>query len=123
MTWLSNLLALALTGASIAHALPSPHEDLPWNVNGKRHDGLPWNVNGRRGIATHDIKGGSGPDITPAAQLKENIWKGLSNEEVVGLLDWVHKPEQGLNLTSYDKAGAWDNHVTVTEQVCIVIHS
>jgi primary-amine oxidase len=118
MTWLSSLLAIALTGGSIIHALPSAHEDLPWNINNKRHDGLPWNINNKRGDLGAPIGNCSASIELPAAAPKENIWAGLTQDEVSGLLTYIHDPAQGLNLTVYPEAGPWDNHVTVTEAVC-----
>ncbi|KAG0134675.1 copper amine oxidase [Tuber indicum] len=46
---------------------------------------------------------------------KPNPWNPLSNAEVINLLAWLHAPAQGLNLTAFDNASAWDNRVEVTE--------
>jgi len=46
---------------------------------------------------------------------KPNPWKPLSDTEIIDLLSWLHAPAQGLNLTAYENASAWDNWVTVTE--------
>jgi len=46
---------------------------------------------------------------------KPNPWKPLSNTEIIDLLAWLHAPAQGLNLTAYENASAWDNWVGVTE--------
>jgi primary-amine oxidase len=54
-------------------------------------------------------------DAPTATPPHDNIWNTLSKDEVVGLLEWLHKPEQGLNLTLMEEAGAWDNTVGVTE--------
>ncbi|KFA62426.1 hypothetical protein S40285_06085 [Stachybotrys chlorohalonatus IBT 40285] len=45
----------------------------------------------------------------------DNIWDGLTQDEVVGLLEWLYQPEQGLNLTVTEDAGAWDNTIGITE--------
>ncbi|KFA70945.1 hypothetical protein S40288_10237, partial [Stachybotrys chartarum IBT 40288] len=45
----------------------------------------------------------------------DNIWDGLTHEEIVGLLEWLHQPEQGLNLTVTKEAGAWDNTIGIIE--------
>ncbi|KAI9167809.1 Membrane primary amine oxidase [Paramyrothecium foliicola] len=55
------------------------------------------------------------PDAPSIAVPYENIWNSLTRDEVVGLLEWLHHPAQGLNLTSREEAGAWDNTVGVTE--------
>ncbi|TVY73173.1 Membrane primary amine oxidase [Lachnellula suecica] len=51
--------------------------------------------------------------IVEAPQI--NLWKGLTNEEADDLLEWLYDSKQGLNLTTADKAGPWDNTVGVTE--------
>lgn len=129
MARLSFLLAclLGLTTTVSAAALPSAHEDLPWNVNNKRSP-LP-SPFGKKGYGGKG-KGGKhhGPGFVeddtcallqelPVKAPKENLWLDLTNDEVKGLLQWLHAPEQGLNLTEYAKAGAWDNYVTVTEAI------
>lgn len=45
----------------------------------------------------------------------DNIWDTLTKDEVVGLLEWLHDPAHGLNLTTVDEAGSWDNTVGITE--------
>jgi len=54
----------------------------------------------------------SDPSITAP---KPNPWKPLSDIEIIDLLAWLHAPAQGLNLTAYGNASAWDNWVGVTE--------
>ncbi|KAJ3540677.1 hypothetical protein NMY22_g4201 [Coprinellus aureogranulatus] len=48
---------------------------------------------------------------------KENIWGGLTDEEVKAVLAYVYDPNNGLNLTTYEKKGLWDNYVYLVEQV------
>jgi primary-amine oxidase len=103
----SLLKPLVLAAATIAlvveaHPHPALHKSVfrpPWH--GKR-------TTGGSSCAVVD----SAPAVSAPL---ENIWKGLTNEEVVGLLGWLYDPAQGLNLTLNDDAGAWDNTVGVTE--------
>ncbi|CZT12547.1 related to copper amine oxidase [Rhynchosporium graminicola] len=44
-----------------------------------------------------------------------NIWKDLSNEEVAHVLNLLHSPSAGLNLTAVKEATFSDNFVFVTE--------
>ncbi|KAI5797340.1 copper amine oxidase [Peziza echinospora] len=128
MTWLSTLLALAVAGVSITSALPSPHEDQRWAINNRRapaaHEDQNWVINNRRDVAGL-FKRTNGTTVCSLASESEpvspppksNIWLGLSNEEAIGLLRFVHDPKTGLNLTAYDNATAWDNYITVTEAI------
>lgn len=130
MTRLSFLLAclLGLTSTISAAALPSPHEDLPWNINNRR-SALPspfkkGSGKGGKGSGSHGPPGTIVDDDVcavlseiPTKAPYENLWLDLTNDEVKGLLKWLHASEQGLNLTEYKKAGAWDNYITVTEAI------
>lgn len=89
---------LALT--SIADALPKPgHRDL------RRPPPL----------QRRSLDNCSSTAVHKASAPFKNIWYGLSDDEVTGLLDWLHDPAQGLNLTAKVDAGPWDNTVGVTE--------
>ncbi|TGZ78443.1 copper amine oxidase [Ascodesmis nigricans] len=57
----------------------------------------------------------AGDHVVPGP--KDNIWLDLTNDDVKGLMAYLHDPQQGLNLTEYAKAGPWDNHITVTEAI------
>ncbi|RPA84961.1 copper amine oxidase [Ascobolus immersus RN42] len=117
MTWLSNLLSLALAGASITSALPQPHEDLPWNINNRR------SLFQKRNATIPALTVPTGLEACAASvdpvvtAPKENIFLDFSNDEIKELLKYIHDPAQGLNLTKYPDAGPWDNHVTVTEYI------
>jgi len=98
------VLACALLNTAVqAHPKPALHKAIfrpPWH--GKR-----------QAAQANDCQ-----ITTPAAAVvapKENIWHGLTNSEVIGLLGWLYDPQQGLNLTKDEDAGAWDNTVGVTE--------
>ena len=101
-----HLVLVTALAAAVAEAAPKPalHKGIfrpPWH--GKRQAAPEAGCNVLTEAAT-----------VPAP--KVNIWKGLTNDEVVGLLGWLHDDSKsGLNLTIHEEAGAWDNTVGVTE--------
>jgi hypothetical protein len=118
MTWLSNLLSLALAGASITSALPQPHDDLPWNINNRRSLFQKRNATIPSGLTVPTGLEACAASVDPIAIApKDNIFLDFDNEEIKQLLQWIHDPKQNLNLTKYPDAGPWDNHVTVTEYI------
>lgn len=130
MTWLS-LLTTALAASTVVSALPSPHDDLKWVINNRR--GLDKNQGKGKGSDSGPGKGNNpgkgnpgkghgkpsydeltmcsaaGDHVVPGP--KDNIWLDLTNDDVKGLMAYLHDPQQGLNLTEYAKAGPWDNHM------------
>jgi hypothetical protein len=107
---LLGFLAAALVLTLRVEASPSPRPGLHKGVFKKPWE--PWNKRASANPPT-DCDGTSEAPTINAPH--ENIWNTLTNDEVVGLLEWLHKPEQGLNLTTLEEAGAWDNTVGVTE--------
>lgn len=54
--------------------------------------------------------------VDPAIKApKPNPWLPFSRNETATLLEWLHAPAQGLNLTVYANFTPWDNRVGVTE--------
>ncbi|EFY87548.1 membrane copper amine oxidase, putative [Metarhizium acridum CQMa 102] len=49
-----------------------------------------------------------------------NIWGDLSDEEAAGVIDLLHRHSTGLNLTTEDSAGSWDNRMYVASSVNII---
>ncbi|KAL6824800.1 amine oxidase catalytic domain-containing protein [Trichoderma sp. SZMC 28015] len=41
----------------------------------------------------------------------QNIWGGLADKEAAGIIDFLHQHSTGLNLTTEDRAGSWDNRI------------
>ncbi|EAU83093.2 copper amine oxidase [Coprinopsis cinerea okayama7 len=118
MTWLSHLLVSALAGSSIVAALPSysPYT----RRTGEELDA--YSMHSRRDVVDTLLTRENWDKCPAPTKLvgkapKENIWSGLTNEEVTAVLGYVHDPASGLNLTSYDKKGLWDNYVYLVEQV------
>ena len=48
---------------------------------------------------------------------KKNIWGGLTNQEAKSIFAYVYGSSAGLNLTTYEKKGLWDNYVYLIEQI------
>jgi primary-amine oxidase len=47
--------------------------------------------------------------------IRTNIWKDLSDEETINLLDWLHSPSLNLGLTAVKDASLKDDFIFVTE--------
>ncbi|KAF2179308.1 amine oxidase catalytic domain-containing protein [Zopfia rhizophila CBS 207.26] len=45
----------------------------------------------------------------------KNIWKGLTKNETVSVLQYLHSNSSGLNLTAAESAGSWDNRIALVE--------
>ncbi|KAK9435079.1 Copper amine oxidase [Metarhizium brunneum] len=44
-----------------------------------------------------------------------NIWGDLTDEEAAGVIELLHRQSTGLNLTTEDAAGSWDNKILLVE--------
>lgn len=129
MTWLSNVLAVALTGSSIVTALPgfnSKRSDVYSSLNRRQYPDPEHDMHYRRTLSSPLIKRDtdavaynncSAPVLLSGKAPKENIWGGLTNEEVTAILGYVHDPVNGLNLTEFSKKTLWDNYVYIVEQI------
>ncbi|TFK22683.1 copper amine oxidase [Coprinopsis marcescibilis] len=130
MTWLSNLLVAALTGSSAVSALPgyssftrrSGEELAAYDMHSKRtgEEAAAYDMHFRRDVNIFTRENYAycpAPVQIPGKAPKKNIWAGLTNAEVTSVLGFVHEPASGLNLTSYDKKGLWDNYVYLVEQI------
>lgn len=105
----ASFLGCLLLGA-LSEARPNINPQLP---RGRLHPTTKQFVHKRASNSTSSCD--SDAQAPTIAAPNENIWDTLTKAEVVGLLEWLHDPAQGLNLTTVDVAGSWDNTVGITE--------